>query len=93
VIHAADGEEALACCERKVAEVLVTDVRLPGAIEGWQIGEQCREQDPRPVIYATGYSPVKSRPVPGSRLFQKPYQPDQILQAIREVAASRQSAH
>lgn len=92
VIHAADGEEALAWCKRKVAEVLVTDVRLPGPIDGWQIAEQCRQQDPRlPVIYATGYSPVTPRPVPGSRVLKKPYQPAQILQAIREVTATRRS--
>ena len=62
VIHAANGEEALAWCGRQVADVLVTDVRLPGGIDGWQIAERCREHDPAlPVIYATGYSP--SRPV------------------------------
>lgn len=34
VIHAATGEEALAWCGRRVADVLVTDVRLPGSIDG-----------------------------------------------------------
>jgi hypothetical protein len=24
----------------------VTDVRLPGSVDGWQIAERCREQDP-----------------------------------------------
>ena len=42
VIHAANGEEALAWCGRQVADVLVTDVRLPGGIDGWQIAERCR---------------------------------------------------
>ena len=86
VIHAADGEEALAWCKRKVAEVLVTDVKLLGKIDGWQIAEQCREHDPRlPVIYATGFSPVTPRPVAGSLVLQKPYRPDQIVAVIREV--------
>ncbi|MGY2843344.1 DNA-binding response OmpR family regulator [Bradyrhizobium sp. USDA 4509] len=30
VIHVSTGEEALAWCKRHVADVLVTDVRLPG---------------------------------------------------------------
>jgi len=34
VIHAADGEQALAWCEREAADVLVTDVKLPGKIDG-----------------------------------------------------------
>jgi DNA-binding NtrC family response regulator len=77
VIHAANGEEALAWCKRKVAEVLITDIRLPGKIDGWQIAENCREHDPDlPVIYATGFSPVKPRPVSGSVTLQKPYHPD-----------------
>ncbi|MET4316118.1 response regulator [Bradyrhizobium sp. RT4b] len=53
VIHASTGEEALAWCKRHVADVLVTDVRLPGQVDGWQIAERYREQDPElPVIYA-----------------------------------------
>jgi len=39
VIHAADGEEALAWCRRRVADVLITDIRLPGSIDGWRIAE------------------------------------------------------
>jgi CheY-like chemotaxis protein len=64
VIHACDGEEALAWCKRTAADVLVTDVRLPGKIDGWQIAEHCRQHHPAlPVIYATGFSPVTPRPV------------------------------
>ena len=90
VIHASDGEEALEWCKRQVADVLVTDVRLSGEVDGWQIAERCREHDPElPVIYATGYSPVQPRPVPGSLLLQKPYHPDQIVQAVRQMTNSR----
>ncbi|WFU57653.1 response regulator [Bradyrhizobium pachyrhizi] len=56
VIHAITGEEALDRCKRHVADALITDVRLPGTIDGWQIAECCRESDPElPVIYARGY--------------------------------------
>jgi CheY-like chemotaxis protein len=46
VIHAANGEEALAWCGRRVVDVLVTDIKLPGNVDGWQIAEHCREHDP-----------------------------------------------
>ena len=36
VVHASNGEEALAWCERQAADVLITDIRLPGQIDGWQ---------------------------------------------------------
>ncbi|WP_338310904.1 response regulator transcription factor [Bradyrhizobium sp. TM239] len=86
VIHASTGEEALAWCKRHVADVLVTDVRLPGQLDGWQIAERYREEDPGlPVIYATGFSPSTPRPVPGSRIVKKPFHPDEIVRTIKEL--------
>lgn len=91
VIHAADGEQALAWCGRRAADVLVTDIRLPGKVDGWQIAERCREHNPNlPVIYATGFSPVAPRPVAGSLLLQKPFHPHEIVRAVRQVTASPQ---
>jgi DNA-binding response OmpR family regulator len=73
VIHASTGEEALAWRKRHAADVLVTDIKLPGKVDGWQIAERCREHNPElPVIYATGFSPVAPHPVPGSRTLTKP---------------------
>jgi CheY-like chemotaxis protein len=78
-------------CGRKVADLLITDVKLPGKIDGWQIAERCREHDPDlPVIYASGFSPVAPRPVSGSLVLQKPYHPEQLVQAIREVTSGRE---
>ena len=88
VIHASTGEEALAWCMRQAADVLVTDITLPGKVDGWQIAERCREHDPGlPVIYATGFSSVAARPVRGSLSLHKPYHPKEILQAVRQVAS------
>lgn len=87
VIQASTGEEALTWCKQQVADVLVTDIRLPGKIDGWQIAERCREHDPElPVIYATGFSPVEARPVPGSVSLQKPYEPDEMVRAVKALA-------
>ncbi|RXH05982.1 response regulator [Bradyrhizobium vignae] len=90
VIHASTGEEALEWCKRHVADVLVTDVRLPGQVDGWQIAERCREHDPElPVIYATGYSPAAPRPVPGSRIVKKPFHPDEVVRIVGELGGER----
>jgi DNA-binding response OmpR family regulator len=92
VIHAASGEQALAWCGRRAADVLVTDIRLPGKVDGWQIAERCREHNPElPVIYATGFSPVAPRPVSGSLLLQKPFHPEEIVTAVRRVTAGPQA--
>lgn len=93
VFQASDGEEALAWCKQRIADVLVTDIRLPGKIDGWQIAESCREHDPDlPVVYATGFSPVAARPVPGSVSLQKPYHPEEIVRAIRQLTGNRPSS-
>jgi DNA-binding NtrC family response regulator len=90
VIHAANREQALAWCKRRIADVLVTDIKLPGQVDGWQIAELCREHDPGlPVIYATDFSPVEARPVPGSLTLQKPCSPDRIVKAVRQMGQER----
>lgn len=90
VIHAANGEEALAWCKQRIADVLVTDIRLPGRIDGWQIAERCREHDPElPVIYATAFSPVAARPVRGSLSLRKPYLPGEVVEAVKALGRER----
>ena len=90
VIHAANGEQALAWCKKRIADVLVTDIRLPGGVDGWQIAERCRVHDPElQVIYATGFSPVEARPVPGSLTLHKPYQPDRLVEAVRQMGKEK----
>ncbi|SFV19492.1 hypothetical protein [Bradyrhizobium arachidis] len=65
--------------------MLVTDIRLPGRVDGWQIAERCREQDPElALIYATGFSPVVPRPVSGSLL--KPYDPAEIVKTVKTIS-------
>ena len=45
-----------------------------------------REHNPDlPVIYTTGFSPVAPRPVAGSMLLQKPYHPQDIVKAVKQV--------
>lgn len=90
VMEAATGEEAVNYCCQRIADVLFTDIRLPGAISGWDIAERCREADPQlPVIYATGFSALHPRPVPRSTLFHKPYTPEQLVSAVTAASKSR----
>jgi DNA-binding NtrC family response regulator len=67
VTHASEGRRSLAWYRRRLANVLVTDVRRPGQVDGWQIAERYREQDPElPVIYATGSRLVYHAPCPAA---------------------------
>jgi CheY-like chemotaxis protein len=86
VLEADSGELALERCERDAAEVLFTDIRLRGTLDGWEVAERCREARPDiPVVYAIGVTSPGMRPVPGSRLLRKPYLPSQVVTAIHEL--------
>ena len=79
-------------CDERVAHALVTDIRLGGDIDGWDVAERCRSADPMlPVIYVTGYSFPQHRPVAGSRVFYKPYNADKMIAALNDLLGPRTS--
>jgi len=87
VLEAANGEDALTVLEGGQAiDVLLTDIRLNGDINGWEVGEEFRRRHAgNPVIYASGHSIEPPRQVPGSLFFNKPYRPSEILDACQRL--------
>jgi len=87
VLEADDGDAALAHLAADTVDVLFTDIRLPGAIDGWHIARRARALHPGvPVIYATGFPGGDSlQIVPGGRFVSKPYLPTAIVAAAREL--------
>ncbi|KWV60948.1 transcriptional regulator [Bradyrhizobium macuxiense] len=87
---AGSGEEALTLLKafRTKYSALVTDIRLLGRLDGWRVARGAREIDPSfPVLYITGGSgdewPTKG--VSDSVLLQKPFSPDQLVEAIAKL--------
>ena len=91
-VEAESGAEALGVLERhETIDLLFTDIRMPGGMDGWQLAERARELRPElPVIYATGYSEEAPRLVPGGRLFKKPFRTSTLLAALVELGLSAQ---
>lgn len=87
VVEAADGVSALDVLNGgDRIDLMFTDIRMPGGIDGWDLAERARALRPElPVIYATGYSGENPRLVPGARFFRKPYRVGEILAAIGEL--------
>jgi CheY-like chemotaxis protein len=67
---------------------LVTDINLPGKLDGWEAARQAREIDPAfPIVYMTGDSAEKwaANGVPNSILLQKPFAPAQLVTAVSQL--------
>lgn len=84
VHEAANGDEAIKIIdvEPRLA-ALLTDIRMPGAADGWAVAEHARRRNEDiPVIYMTGFSLDRGREVPGGILLRKPATLDMVLQAL-----------
>ena len=89
VLEAETGEAALSIIESgQTVDVLFTDMRLPGELDGWRLAATAREAKPElPVIYVTGYTVDHEAAVPGSVFLKKPYRPSAITETIRTLIA------
>jgi two-component system, response regulator PdtaR len=87
VLEAACGEEALELLTNgHVIDVLFTDIRLGGEVNGWDVGEACRAKRPAiGVIYTSGAVIEPPREVKGSRFFAKPYRGPEVVQACSDL--------
>jgi CheY-like chemotaxis protein len=87
VLVAEDGDVASAFLAASAAvDVLFTDIRLPGQLDGWAIARLARQlRSNLPVIYASGYTVDRSAQVPGAIFLNKPYQPSQVVEAIERL--------
>ncbi len=90
VHQASSGEEAMALLAAQPSlDLLLTDIRLPGRLDGWGVAEQARQRFATlSVIYVTGYSGTPARQVPGSVLIMKPYRPAAIVKAAQTLGIS-----
>jgi CheY-like chemotaxis protein len=93
VLPAQLASEALAMLEQRASELsgLVTDVRLPGGTDGWEIGRRARHLRPDlPIVYTTGDSAAdwSAQGVPKSLVVQKPYAGAQLLTALSTLVTA-----
>lgn len=91
VREAANGDEAIrmirqANGDQEQIQLLFTDIRMPGATDGWSLAEMARELKPDlQVLYASGFSAEQNREVPGSLFIAKPYRTSLLIEKIREL--------
>lgn len=70
---------------------LITDIRLPGPFDGWDIAREARARWPDlPVVYVTGECEDDwiEKGVPGSLILQKPYSAGKLLAAVGRLVGA-----
>lgn len=72
------------------ADVLFTDVNLPGSIDGAELARRARARRPDlPIVYASGrcsYADL-GEVVPRSVFVRKPYDPTELYKLLRRMTA------
>ncbi|MBV9783295.1 MAG: response regulator [Acidisphaera sp.] len=89
VSEAASGDEALALLEEEDGiELLLTDIQLPGTLDGIGLARAARKRAPDlPVIYVTGRpDALEAAGGSGRDVFiSKPYLPSEVCAAARRL--------
>jgi DNA-binding response OmpR family regulator len=89
------GEDALMMIAKAQAEgqkmdFLVTDIRLGGAVDGWDVAESCRKAWPGlAVIYVSANPMVESRRVEGGTMLSKPAEMKNLISLCRRLIAGQ----
>jgi PAS domain S-box-containing protein len=95
VTEATDGAAALAQCRANMFNLALTDLKMPGGIDGMEVLATLQKEQPAlPVIMLTGYGDVRLA-VTAVKLgafdfITKPFNPDELVAIVaRAIAAGR----
>jgi CheY-like chemotaxis protein len=94
VTAASDGDEALGYLrEGRRFDLLFTDIRMPGATDGWQLAREAKDLLPDiRVIYATGLGDAADGLVDGERYVRKPYGLTDLHKALAQLGFAEGAA-
>ena len=86
VIEAASGDEGMAIlrtCQQ--VDRVITDVRMPGQIDGVELAVQAKRLEPgRPVLIVSGHLPPDAAQI-ADEFLPKPYVPSQVVKVIHKL--------
>lgn len=86
VLECASAEDAMEALRAGGIGLLVTDIRLNGALTGWDLATQARSFDSGiAVIYVSANPPAPDREVPGSVFLDKPALAGHVMAEARRL--------
>lgn len=95
VVDVATAAEALQTLATETIDILLTDINLPGGMDGAALAQRARELFPwLPVVYASARVSAldpKVR-VAGSAFVPKPYSPDTVGRLLARVAVQKSAS-
>jgi CheY-like chemotaxis protein len=89
VIEASTGDDAAAIiAQDRAFDLVFTDIRMPGAIDGWDLGAEARRLIPGvKVLYCTGYSATHRPLGEGEGFLTKPYRLSEMIELVDALTA------
>lgn len=89
VFEAENADEAIAILDgHKEIRVVLTDVQMPGSIDGVKLAHYVRDRFPPTVLFVvSGNAPIPSSQLPARATFlPKPFDPHRLLRQIESLA-------
>lgn len=94
ILEASDVEQAMSLVDRlDNLEVLVTDIQMPGKLDGLHLASTVRQRFPKcAIVLMSGRSLPTDRPVPEmARYISKPWVPSALEAAVTETIGTGQA--
>lgn len=95
VIEVGSGEAGLKILREKTEiDLLITDIRLPGPVSGWDVAEAFRSSNGKiPVIYCSGNPADVARQVCESVFISKPCRMETLVETIARLCPGLFTPH
>ncbi len=91
VIEAENGEEALTLLRSlEGVDLVITDIRMPGAVDGVTLAQSVKQEYQLPVILVSGHYEAALPGDVADAFFAKPYSVDRVFAAAVRLLKSAQ---
>jgi CheY-like chemotaxis protein len=93
-IEASNADEAIAVLQERDVDLIFTDIRMPGSMDGLRLARHVRDRwPPIKIMVTSGHHLVQNGDLPDGGVFlPKPYTDAAIIAAISRLEGGRVSA-